>query len=40
MVLRALLIQKKYDFSAEEIIMQIQENPYLQSFIWQNRPIC
>ena len=33
MALDALLIQKKYGFSDEETIMQIQENPYLQPFI-------
>ncbi len=33
MALSALLIQKEYGSSDEGTFMQIQENPYLQSFI-------
>ena len=33
MALGTLLIQKEHGFSAEETVMQVQENPYLQSFI-------
>ncbi|NLM65840.1 MAG: hypothetical protein GX180_01475 [Enterococcus sp.] len=33
MALSALLTQKEYGFSAEETVMQIQENIHLQSFI-------
>ncbi|WP_202067609.1 hypothetical protein [Enterococcus sp. BWB1-3] len=29
MTLEALLIQKEYSYSDEEMILQIQENPYL-----------
>ncbi|MBM7709447.1 hypothetical protein JOD14_001632 [Enterococcus lemanii] len=33
MALSTLLIQKEYGSNAEETVMQIQENSYLQSFI-------
>ena len=33
MVLGALLIQREYNFSDEEVVLQIQENPYFQFFI-------
>ncbi|GEQ39007.1 transposase [Tetragenococcus halophilus] len=33
MALGALLIQKKYHYSDEEAVAQIQENPYLQFFV-------
>ena len=32
LALGALLIQQEYDYSDEEIVLQIQENPYLQYF--------
>ena len=32
MALGACLIQREYGFSDEEIVLQIQENPYLQYF--------
>ncbi|KAF1297246.1 hypothetical protein BAU15_06775 [Enterococcus sp. JM4C] len=33
MALGSLLIQKEYNYSDEETVLQIQENPYLQFFI-------
>ena len=33
MALGALLIQREYNFSDEEVVLQIQENPYFQFFI-------
>lgn len=33
MAFGSLLIQKEYDYSDEELVLQIQENPYLQYFI-------
>ena len=32
LALGALLIQQEYGYSDEEIVLQIQENPYLQYF--------